>query len=402
MDHTALDSDALFVISQLKNAGYQAYLVGGSVRDILAKKKPKDFDISTSARPEEVKKVFRRNCLLIGRRFRLAHVRFGKKVIEVATFRSGDNDSDLIVQDNVYGSPGEDAQRRDFTINGLFYDPIESCIIDYVGGWSDIHKKVLRSIGDPAIRFRQDPVRMIRLIKFKARFGFEIDETAFHAMIECREEIFKSAPARLLEEFLRMLESGSSYEFIRLMQHFEFNELLFPALSHFLKSSHGVEIYTFLKCADRIQNEFGITHIHRSILLSCCLFPILEKEIHSQYLEKGLMPQFSDIIQLTYSLLKGFESTSFVHLPKRLTQIMAFILFTQYRLTPLTGKFAYRHKLMRNKEFILALKFLEMRALINPKLQEAAKNWKKAYRQDDHRGARSSHPHPPPVNQQQG
>src|SRR6185503_17825507 len=197
-----IDLDALYVMEKLRAAGFVAYLVGGSVRDLLLNQKPKDFDISTSAQPEEIKKLFR-NCILIGRRFRLAHIRFGKKTLEVSTFRSGATESDeLIVRDNVWGSPEEDATRRDFTINGLFYDPATQEVIDYVDGYDDLQKKTLRTIGQPYIRFRQDPVRMLRLLKFQARFGFNVDSPSQIALVECRAEIVKSAPARILEELL--------------------------------------------------------------------------------------------------------------------------------------------------------------------------------------------------------
>ncbi|HEV8052617.1 MAG TPA: polynucleotide adenylyltransferase PcnB, partial [Parachlamydiaceae bacterium] len=170
-----IDPDAIQILKRLKEAGFLAYLVGGSVRDLLVKKQPKDYDISTSARPEQIKQVFQRNCLLIGRRFRLAHIRFGHRIFEVSTFRSGENDSDLIVHDNCWGSPEEDVMRRDFTMNGLFYDPCNHTVIDYVGGWQDIHNNLLKTIGDPVVRFKQDPVRMIRLLKFQSRFDFKID-----------------------------------------------------------------------------------------------------------------------------------------------------------------------------------------------------------------------------------
>jgi poly(A) polymerase len=393
IDHSLIDPDALFVITKLREAGYSAYLVGGSVRDVIAKVKPKDFDISTSALPEQVKQVFKRNCLLIGRRFRLAHIRFGKKVIEVSTFRAGENEGELILQDNEWGTPEEDAKRRDFTINGLFYDPTNHSVIDYVGGWEDIHKKTLRTIGNPVMRFKQDPVRMIRLLKFCARFGFKTDDETMQAMLKCREEIIKSAPARILEEFLRMLESGSAAPFIQLMHQHGFLETLFPALAHFLDGPHADKLYTYLKCADRIHNQYGIAFINRSILTACLLFPIYEQELQTQYLDKNLMPHFGEIVLLAHSLLKGFETSSFTHLTRRLSSTAAFIMATQYRLTPLTGKISYRNKLLHNKEFVLALKFLDIRTLINPKLAETCNNWKKAYRAQEHHGDRTPHPH---------
>ena len=212
IDRSAVDQDALTVIHRLRQAGFSAYLVGGGVRDLLLGQMPKDFDISTSARPEQIKKLFGRQCLLIGRRFLLAHIRFGHKVLEVATFRAGEMTEDLILHDNQWGSEEEDVLRRDFTINGLLYDPENHTVIDHVGGWQDIQSKTLRSIGDADVRFKQDPVRMIRCLKFQARFDLYIDEDTKQALIECRKEIVKSSQARILEELFRMLESGASKE----------------------------------------------------------------------------------------------------------------------------------------------------------------------------------------------
>lgn len=175
-----IDPDALRVLYRLSDCGFLSYLVGGGVRDLLLGRKPKDFDVSTSAHPNQIKRLFR-NCFLIGRRFRLAHVKFGQKVIETSTFRKqtvteGDpNDpaADLhIHRDNTYGTPEEDARRRDFTVNGLFYDIKTFAVIDHVGGLADLDRKIIRCIGDPNIRFREDPVRMIRAVRFAARLGF--------------------------------------------------------------------------------------------------------------------------------------------------------------------------------------------------------------------------------------
>ena len=177
-----IDPDALKVLYRLSGLGYVAYLVGGGVRDLLLGRKPKDFDVGTSAKPNEVKRAFR-NCFLIGRRFRLAHVRFGQKVIETATFRQNSQTVGEIIEhaaegpleDNTFGTPETDAYRRDFTVNGLFYNIKDFSVIDYVGGLKDLKKRLIRSIGDPMIRFREDPVRMMRAIKFSARLDFAIE-----------------------------------------------------------------------------------------------------------------------------------------------------------------------------------------------------------------------------------
>ncbi len=203
-----IDDNTLKVLYRLARSGYKAYLVGGSVRDLLLGRTPKDFDVGTDATPNQVKKLFR-NCFLIGRRFRLAHVRFGKDdVVEVATFRRQATTDDLPENpedhfhfaENIFGTPREDAFRRDFTINALFYDIETFGIIDYVGGLEDLQARRLRVIGDPLVRFTEDPVRMLRALEFTARLGFTLDEAARHAIYERAPLIAHAAPARIREE----------------------------------------------------------------------------------------------------------------------------------------------------------------------------------------------------------
>src|SRR5499425_1551850 len=223
-----MDPDALRVLYRLRQFGHVAYLVGGSVRDLLLARKPKDFDIGTSAHPYQVKKLFR-NCWIIGRRFRLAHVKFGTKVIEVATFRrqlgpgeevvqdgvpapdpSTTEGQHLIHRDNTFGTPEEDAFRRDFTINALFYDIATFSVIDYVRGLEDLRAGIVRSIGDPDVRLNEDPVRMLRAIAIAARLDFTIEPSLLAAIRTHRREISKSSPARMLEEYYKILRAGSA------------------------------------------------------------------------------------------------------------------------------------------------------------------------------------------------
>jgi len=207
-----IDPDALKVLYRLKNAGFVAYLVGGGVRDLLLERPPKDFDIGTSAHPQQVRKLFR-NCFIVGRRFRLAHVRFGRKLVEVSTFRraaepeAGDT---LIRRDNTFGTPEEDAFRRDFTVNALFYDIANFSVIDWVAGLADLTARVIRTIGDPAQRFREDPVRMLRAVALAARLDFTIDPDTAEAIRFLRGEIVRSSPARILEELYKILRQGRS------------------------------------------------------------------------------------------------------------------------------------------------------------------------------------------------
>lgn len=385
IDHALVDSDALYVIEMLRNAGFSAYLVGGGVRDLLIKKIPKDFDISTSAKPEEIKKIFRKQCLLIGRRFRLAHIRFGNKIIEVATFRAGENDSNLIVQDNIWGSEEEDIMRRDFTINGLLYDPFTHTVIDYVGGWDDIHNGLLRTIGDPVARFKQDPVRMLRFLKFRARFGFNLHPEAKQALFLCREEITKSAPARIIEEIFRMLESGAAAPFFSLMHEAGLLNLLFPSLANYFKGKDSKNIYLLLASADRVHQKSRKNPLDRSVLTACLLYPIVASLLEEHYLSKGSIPHLGEIILAVGSVVKENLCAAFHHLPRRITATTTFILTTQYRLTPLSGKRHHRPKIVHHKEFELALQFLRIRRMTDPSLTEALRSWTTHHREKHYR-----------------
>lgn len=396
IDLSLVDPDALYVLERLRQAGFTAYLVGGSVRDLLLKKIPKDFDISTSARPEQIKQLFQRQCILIGRRFRLAHIRFGHKILEVSTFRTGENDSDLIVHDNEWGSPEQDVLRRDFTINGLFYDASNNSIIDYVDGWEDIQKKMLRTIGDPEKRFKQDPVRLIRLLKFHARFGLEIDKATEQAIHTCIQEITKSSPARILEEMLRMLESGSSEQFFRLMTEYGLLSILFPALVQFIQTPQGKTVYHYLAAADQIYHHKGKNVLDRAVLTACLLYPIVEKELEKQFLSKKHVPHIGEITFVISSLIKDVLISSFSHFPRRITSTMASILITQFRLTPLTQRRHYRDKLFRHKEFELALTFLKIRALVSEQLVETYTSLRNQYRHTIRPDRKHHHPPPQP------
>jgi poly(A) polymerase len=230
LSRKAIDPDALKVLYRLKNNGYVAYLVGGGVRDLLLGRKPKDFDIGTSAHPQQVKRLFR-NCFVIGRRFRLCHIRFGRKVVEVSTFRrqaEPEQGDTLIRRDNTFGTPEEDAFRRDFTVNALFYDIATFSVIDYVEGLEDLENRVIRTIGDPAVRFREDPVRMLRAVALAARLGFSIDRDTAEAIRFLRGEIVKSSPARILDELYKVLRQGASRKTFQMLHELGLLAYLLP------------------------------------------------------------------------------------------------------------------------------------------------------------------------------
>ena len=257
-----IDRDALRVLYRLDNLGYTAYLVGGGVRDLLLGRDPKDFDVGTSAKPDEVKRAFR-NCFLIGRRFRLAHLRFGRKIIETATFRQNSQTVGEIIEhaaegpfeDNTFGTPETDAYRRDFTVNGLFYNIRDFSVIDWVGGLKDLEKRVIRSIGDPMIRFREDPVRMMRAIKFASRLDFKIEKDTAKAMHKLHSMILSASAPRVCEEVFRLFPYGKSAEAFRMMWEYGLMGDLLPELAEFIKKDGGLKSRTwkYLATLDRYE-----------------------------------------------------------------------------------------------------------------------------------------------------
>ena len=373
-----VDQHAFYVIEKLRQAGHKAYLVGGGVRDLLLNVRPKDFDVSTSASPEEIRNLFR-NAILIGRRFRLAHVRFGKKVIEVSTFRAGDiESSELIVRDNQWGTEEEDVLRRDFTINGLFYDPHKEIVIDYVDGYPDLEKRILRTIGQPEARFMQDPVRMIRLIKFCARFNFEIDRPTFEALLSCRKEIIKSSQARVFEELLRMMESGASRPFFHLLQEYGLLGALLPELAYFLdnKEDNAFTLKLLGAIDAEIQKNDGPLP-DRAILAAALIFPLFDRYLRERMKIEERALHLGQIGTAAFHVIDCIFSP-FFKMPRRLRAVMAFVLTSQYRFIPLDGR-EIRHPRVPNDTLTpLALHLLKIRAAIQPELLPQYTIWTEA------------------------
>ena len=302
-----IDPDALKVLYRLSGANYTAYLVGGGVRDLLIGRRPKDFDIGTSAHPHHVKKLFR-NCWIIGRRFRLAHVKFGNKVIEVATFRrlvppgeepapdgapmppqeAADGTPEhpghespapdhLIHRDNTFGTPEEDAFRRDFTINALFYVIADFSVIDYVGGLEDLRARLVRSIGDPAVRFREDPVRMMRAVALAARLDFTIDPPSLEAIHVHRREIARSAAPRLLDEYYKILRNGAAERTFRDLARLG----LLEPISEELHRGAADPLWRSLTDLDAYRQRFESSPdtLTNAIVLGCLIVPLGLMEI---------------------------------------------------------------------------------------------------------------------------
>ncbi len=324
-----VDPDAVKVLRRLNRSGHIAYLVGGGVRDILLGHSPKDFDVATSARPNEVRRLFR-NCRVIGRRFRLAHILFaGDKIIECATFRKDpsqrydllpadiapglellgeetpvklvprrteehDKGDLLIKNDNIFGEPHEDAIRRDFTVNGLFYDIEENEIIDYVGGMADLDRRVMRMIGDPDVRFREDPIRIMRAIKFSARLDMGIDPEVYDAMVDHRGELARAAAPRVLEEILRFMRGGKGKRSIYLTWDIGVLAEILPELASYLDDDPPEAELTWLRLAaiERRQRE-GAT-LNDAVMLSALLFGALHEAMDGMRDQNAAFDDFMD------------------------------------------------------------------------------------------------------------
>lgn len=285
-----IDPDALKVMYRLGRKGFTAYLVGGGVRDLILGRTPKDFDISTNATPSQIRKIFQ-NCFLIGRRFRLAHIHFDGKIIETATFRrcpdqDEDNGELYVFRDNCYGTPEEDALRRDFTINGLFYEVERFSIIDHVGGLSDIQNRLIRSIGDPNIRFREDPVRMIRAVRFASRLDFRIEPATYNAILRHHGEILKASPPRVFDELLKLFAFGAGEKAFRLLYKTGLLHDLLPEIAEFLDHDHGQDsiLWTWLRLLD----ERSLTDETPSpVLIFAALFTSPVRQVEARYTAQG-------------------------------------------------------------------------------------------------------------------
>ncbi|MBQ9727854.1 MAG: poly(A) polymerase [Kiritimatiellae bacterium] len=297
-----VDPDALSVLHRLQSHGFTAYLVGGGVRDLLLGRTPKDFDVATDARPNQIKKLFR-NAYVIGRRFRLVLIRFGEKQIETATFRrdpEADDDAaaadrpaghELYQEsDNAFGTPEEDALRRDFTANALFWDPATGEIIDYTGGLKDLRRKVLRCIGDPDVRFREDPVRMLRAVRLGSRLGFTIHSASLAAIRRYGSEIAAASKPRLFEEILRLFTFAKSREaFGRLHETGLMRELL-PAVADYVERTGGAKspLWAYLSALDAVAPDLDTEHREspryvqeNALRLATLLAPLLRERLRA-------------------------------------------------------------------------------------------------------------------------
>ncbi len=367
------------MLYRLNSAGYQAHLVGGGVRDLLLGREPKDFDVATDARPEQVKEVFR-NCRLIGRRFRLAHVQFGREIIEVATFRAGQDaeiaeqdqtDEGMLLRDNVYGNIEQDALRRDFTVNALYYNIADFSIIDYADGVADLQQGVLRLLGDAETRYREDPVRMLRAARFATKLGFRIERETERPLPELAALLRDIPPARLFEEVLKLFLSGTAVGCFEKLRQYGLFAQLFP----------DTEV-----CLSRLEHEFPLTLVLKGLentdnrvreekpVTPAYLFAVLLWEPVRQGAEAlqahGIAP-YQALQQSAAEVVS--RQLAYVALPRRFSTPMQEIWVMQSRFGQTRGKRPQR--LLAHPRFRAAYDFLLLRASAGEADPELAAWW---------------------------
>jgi len=373
-----ISENALKVLYRLKNARYGAYLVGGGVRDLLLGLKPKDFDIATDARPEQVRELFR-NCRLIGRRFRLAHVHFGREIIEVSTFRASHNDAiagegheedGRIIRDNVYGKLDDDVWRRDFTVNALYYNIENDSVVDYVGGIQDIQNRQLRLLGIAEDRYREDPVRMLRAVRFATKLGFSIHPVSEQPIRELASLLEDIPAARLFEEFLKLFMSGYSAETYRRLREYGLFATLFPQtealFDHNNEFIQNLLSSAFRNTDKRLAEDKPVTP---AFLLAALLW-VPVRNLANDHESNGLSEM--DAIHLASDAVISHQIRS-TSMPRRFTQIARDIWALQTRLKNRRGKRPL--KLLTHQRFRAAYDFLLLREEAGEDVQELAEWW---------------------------
>lgn len=377
-----ISENALKVLYRLHGAGFDGYLVGGGVRDLLLNHTPKDFDIATNATPEQIRQLFR-NCRLIGRRFRLAHIMFGRDVIEVATFRghhqeinqhiAAQSEAGMLLRDNVYGTIDEDAERRDFTVNAMYYNIADYSIHDYAGGIEDLDDKLIRLIGDPQTRYREDPVRMLRAIRFAVKLDFDIEEDTA-APIETLAPLLKEIPsARLYEESLKMLQSGHGLETYHLMREYNLFQPLFPQVAEYFSedySSQTEQMLDLVLDSTDLRIEDG-KRINPAFMFAAFLwYPMVT--IAEQLMASKALNFYDAVMEASNDILDQVVKS--IAIPRRHTTTIREIWQMQLRLPRRNGKRAFR--LLELNKFRAGFDFLEMRGEIEGgDVQKLAKWW---------------------------
>lgn len=380
ISRSLISENALKVLSRLKEAGCASFLVGGCVRDLLLGREPKDFDVVTDARPEEIKKIFH-SARLIGRRFRLAHVRFGREIIEVATFRAMPKpDDDANVDNrNVFGTQEEDARRRDFTVNALYYDYRDFSVIDYVGGVEDLKRGALRVIGDAEARYREDPVRMLRAVRFAAKLGFNIDPETAEPIRRLGALLQDVSPARMFEEVLKLFHGGSALKTYEMLRSYRLFQYLFPVTEASLaQEDQGFPITLVARALAntdaRVLEDKPVTP---AFLFAALLWEPVRADVAARLAQGGNPHDALD--RAAEQVLR--EQLRHITLPKRFSVPMREIWSMQERFERRAGQQPYR--LMQHKRFRAAYDFLLLRAQSGEADPELAEWWTKFQEVDD-------------------
>lgn len=368
--------NALKIVKRLANHGYQAYLVGGCVRDLLLDKTPKDFDVATSARPDEVHELFR-NSRLIGRRFRIVHVTFGNEIVEVATFRAEHNaeqternfsEGGMILSDNVYGTFEDDVRRRDFTMNALYYQPETDTLIDEVGGLDDIQDKRIRLIGAPENRFREDPVRMLRAIRFKAKLDFNIDINVERALVNLGYLLKDIPPARLFEEVLKLfMNSHGEASLLGLMEYSLFG-WLFPETNSLLRDDPHAELIALALASTDARIAEGKPVTPAFVFAALLWLPFIHEKRSLE--SAGLVPIVAAQEAGSHVIARQLQCTS---IPRRFSGPMRDMWQMQERFSARSGR--KPEALMRHKRFRAAYDFMVIRNLSGEDLGELVQWW---------------------------
>lgn len=385
---TQINKNALRVLSGLTQAGYAAYLVGGSVRDLLLGRHPKDFDIATNAHPDQIRALFH-NCRLIGRRFRLAHIYFGREIIEVATFRGPGLDETgedgrpqsahgMLLRDNIYGTLEEDVWRRDFTVNALYYDAKDGKVLDFTNGLDDLKHKILRLIGDPETRYREDPVRMLRAIRFASKVHLKIHADTVKPIATLKHLLAHISSARLFDETLKIILGGASFEAFKLLRKHDLFRYLCGSVDNLLEHPGTLPVNDLISLAFKNTDSRlaeGKT-INPAFMLAVLLwYP--QQKIMAKLEQEGMKPveAFEKAAQQAISI-----QVKQLSVPKRFTAMVREIWALQNQLPRRTGQYAFR--LMNQPRFRAGYDFLLLRAAVGEDVQALA-DWWTAFQEGD-------------------
>lgn len=377
-----ISSNALQVLRVLRNAGHEAYLVGGGVRDLLVGLKPKDFDISTSARPEQVRALFR-SARLIGRRFVITHVRMGGEILEVTTFRGAVRDwqerdeTGRILSDNIYGSLESDAFRRDFTVNALYYDLDDECVLDYAGGMEDLRARRLRLIGDPELRYREDPVRMLRAARIAAKLDFAIDPAAAESIPRLARLLGEVPAARLFEEVLKLFLNRDAVTNFQSLRRYGLFRTLFPDTANVLAKDAGAEGLIVKALANTAQRVVDGRPVTPAFLYAALLWPVVANRAMHLAAVEGYPPLPALSQAADEAIARQVAHTA---LPRRFSMPMREIWLLQPRFDARSG--ARVQRLLSHPRFRAAYDFLVLRAeTCEPMLMPLSEWWTRAQQQ---------------------